>query len=142
MVGSRRTARAEVVERSGALVGWEADVSSSLMGTAAEPRLHAMTTLSVTGEFDEALAGVRRFEVDISPAGPAPPDWTPRGAGVWTAVKPAFSGAVYLPSQQFDLVQAMAISGKLRWASFNFEQPKYGSSRILLAWFSSRPDGG
>jgi hypothetical protein len=112
-------AGAKSLDRSGTILEWDADVSSAMMGTADEPRLHVMTTLSVIGEFDEPVAGVRRFEVNISPAGPAPQDGKSRAAGVWTATKPAFSGAVYLPPQQFDLVLAMAVAGKLRWAIFS-----------------------
>ena len=101
---------------------------------------HRLLSLDVRGEFTTPVRDISAYALRVTPeAEPSLGNVEVPCVGVWTATKPAFDGGVYLSDREFDLVLAMATSGKLASVHLNFQEPHYGKSLIASVSFSSDP---
>lgn len=92
------------------------------------------------GEFTEPVRGISAFSLRVRPeAKPGLGNVEIPSVGAWSATKPAFDGGVYLSEREFDLVLAMATSGKLVSVHFHFQEPHYGKALIASVSFGSDP---
>lgn len=103
---------------------------------------HTILSLDIRGEFTTPVRGTTAFVLRVrSEDKPSLGNVEIPCVGVWIAVKPAFDGSVNLSHREFDLVLAMAASGKLASVHLNFQEPRYGKSLIATVSFSSyRPE--
>lgn len=97
----------------------------------------SLLSLNIKGNFTAAIRNVAAFILRIYPeADPQPGNAAIPFIGIWTSTKPMFDGAVYLSYREFDLLLAMAQSGKLISVHLSFQEPYYGKSLIASVSFS------
>lgn len=100
--------------------------------------LECTSHLRVRGTAGEPLRDVRSFEVSVyrqdedrlSPMNSS-------AIGAITQVRPHVGGGIWIPTEHYEHIWAMANAGTLRYCSLAFTQPKRGSALVVNASFSN-----
>jgi hypothetical protein len=130
-----------MLSRAGSVINWGGYVFVYGVRRDAEIFRHSLLSLDIRGEFTTPVRDISAFALRVTPeAEPSLGNVEIPCVGVWTAAKSALEGLPFRPGV-FDLVLAMATSGKLASVHFNFQEPHYGKSLIASVSFSSAPPG-
>ena len=141
-VQKRKAAKRTLLSCSGRVETWNGYVYVSADRREGVCNRDSLISLNITGEFIAAVRGVTGFILRIYPKpDPQPGDAAIASIGIWISTKPTFDGAVYLSYREFDLLLAMAQSGRLVSVHLSFQEPYYGRSLIASVSFSGeRPE--
>lgn len=136
---SRKTPKREIISRTGVVSDWGGYLYVRAERSKAGEHRRTMSSLELRGKLKEAVKGVVDFDLRLDPS---EEDLGVGNAeiacvGVFSSAKPALSGSVYLTGREFDLVVALALGGRLREISLDFQEPRYGSALIASVGFGS-----
>jgi hypothetical protein len=138
-----RPARRELLSRYGHVISWHA----SLSARADRPRGHppgreSRASIQLEGEFTEAVGGVTRFLIQVSPTDkPDVGNAAVPNIGAFISVKPELQGVVDMTEGEFQRLLTLAASDHLAWCFVAFTVPFRRSALIVSIDFSTRaPD--
>ncbi len=138
--GKRKSSQRAMLSRAGSVTSWGGYLFVYGDRRAGESSRRNLLSLDIKGEFLMPVRGIAAFVIRINPeAEPSLGNVEIPCVGVWSSSKPAFDGGVYLSEREFDLILAMASSGKLASVHLQFQEPHYGKSLIASVSFSSEP---
>jgi hypothetical protein len=129
----------ELLSREGLVSGWTLDIYASAVGTKNIRSRESARYLIVEGEFTEAVKGVAKFLLQVSPE--SEPGVGAREmpcVGSVLQLKPQIQAAATLTSDEFHDLLLLASTGKLRTFQMAFQEPHYGHALIASMSFSSR----
>ncbi|MEM5449105.1 hypothetical protein [Paraburkholderia guartelaensis] len=135
----------ELLSRYGRITSWYA----SLSVRADRPRGHppgreSRASILFEGEFTEAVRGVARFLIQVSPTEkPDIGNAVVPNVGAFISVKPELQGMVDVTECEFQRLLTISASGRVAWCFVAFTVPFYRSALIVSIDFSTRAlDGG
>lgn len=134
---SRKTPKRAIISRVGVVSDWGGYLYVRAERSKAGEQRQTMSSFELRGTLKEAVKGIVEFELRID----ASEDKLGVGraeiacVGVFSSLKPALAGSVYLTGREFDLVVALAVGGRLREVSLEFQEPRYGSALIASVGF-------
>lgn len=138
-----RNPRRELLSRYGRIVSWHASLSVRADRPRGQPpwrETHA--SIQFEGEFTEAVVGVARFLIQVSPK--EKPDLGNAAVpniGAFISVKPELQGVVDVTESEFQRLLTLAASQRLAWIFVAFTLPLRRSALITSIDFSTRaPD--
>lgn len=125
----------EILCRTGCVSAFEVGVEAAEIGRDWHP---SALNLAIRGEFQNPLAGATSFEVLVveDQEDRAKPDRI-QHVGFILRCKPVIDCVVTVSAPEFQTLIALATVGRLTSLELRFERPRYGSSRIKSARFSS-----
>lgn len=136
----RRTTKRPILHCGARVDDWDAYVYVSANRKHGIDVRENLLVLNISGEFTKAMNKVSAFILRIYPkAEPKAGAGAVPSVGIWTAAKPRFDGAIYLSFREFDLLLAMAQTGKLVSVHFSFQKTRYGVGAIASVSFSGEP---
>lgn len=138
-----RHPRRELLSRYGRVTGWH----SSLSIHADRPRGYppareSRASIQLEGEFTEAVGGIVRFLIQVSPKDkPDLGNAAVPNIGAFISVKPELQGVVDVTEGEFQRLLTLAASDHLAWCFIAFTLPFRRSALIVSIDFSTRaPD--
>ncbi|MBP0588721.1 hypothetical protein J8I87_03110 [Paraburkholderia sp. LEh10] len=138
-----RNIRRELLSRYGRVVSWHASISVRAdRPRGLPPWRETHASIQLEGEFTEAVAGVARFLIQVSPKDkPDLGNTAIPNIGAFIAVKPELQGVVDMTEGEFQRLLTLAASDRLAWIFVAFTTPLRRSALITSIDFSTRaPD--
>lgn len=138
-----RSPRRESISRAGLVQSWDASVFVRAESEHGVRERKSMIVLDLHGELQEPVKTVKPFKLTVfAEAEPAPGAGDIPSVGSIISMRGEMDAVVQLAPVEFQLLMAMATSGRLRSVHLSFQEPRYGSALIASFSFSSRdPDG-
>jgi len=121
----------------GSVRSWDADVMALVQTARDRSESHSFVTLTIKGDLTAPLKNCTTFILQVSPdRGPADGR---SSIGCILKAKAVLDAMVYLLPREFELLQGIAIAGRLTSIGLTLEPPRYGHGLIYGASFSTQP---
>lgn len=139
-ISIRKVKKREFALHYGTVSSWDASLFVLAEKRGGQTTRQTLLSLELKGELSAPVKNITGFQLTVFPdktssLGNAE---TP-SVGSIIATKPLINAVVSLSEQEFQVLLALASSGRLACVHLSFQDPRYGSASIASCSFSSRP---
>ena len=136
----RKVKKREISHHNGTVSSWDASLFVYIDKRGGETTRQTLLSLQLKGEFLAPVKNITGFQLTAFPyKTPSVGNAEMPSVGSIIATKPLIDAVVTLSEQEFQVLFALATSGRLASLHLSFQEPRYGSALIASCSFSSQP---